>query len=147
MGVPGVRDVVRWGDGIAGEVARLPGTLVRARRVITVLPEHLEELIGALDRFTALLDRSLGEVRDEVRDVGGRLEHLQGSIDALATQLGTTTDGIDQAMPVLSDAVLRLETRLEGMEGLLGELGGTVVGTVNAVPGLRRLARRGPRDQ
>ncbi len=143
VGLPSFRDVTRWGSALSGEVARLPGTLTRARHVVSVLPDHLEELVSALDRFTQLLDHSLGEVRDEVRDVGGRLEQLQTSIDKLAMQLGTTTEGIDQAMPTLSDAVLRLEQRLEGMDGLLGELGGTVVGTINAVPGLRRVSRRG----
>jgi ABC-type transporter Mla subunit MlaD len=143
MGLPSVGDLVRWSAALGGEVARLPSTAARARRVVAVLPEHLEELVDALDRFTHLLDRSLGEVRDEVRDVGGRIEALQASIDSLAASLGTTTTGIDAAMPALSDAVVRLEERLEGMDHLLGELGGTVVGTINAVPGLRRVSRRG----
>jgi ABC-type transporter Mla subunit MlaD len=140
--VPSLADVARWSTALSGEVARLPATVARARRVVTVLPEHLTELISALDRFTSLLDRSLGEVRDEVRSVGGRLEALQSSIDQLAAQLGTTTAGIDEAMPTLSQAVLRLEERIAGMDALLGELGGTVVGAVNAVPGLRRASRR-----
>ncbi|HRW38442.1 MAG: hypothetical protein KDB04_11810 [Acidimicrobiales bacterium] len=141
-GLPSIGDVVRWSTALSGEVVRLPATAAHARRVVAVLPEHLEALIDALDRFSTLLDASLGEVRDEVRDVGGRLDALQVSMDALASQLGTTTTGIDEAMPVLAGAVVRLEERLEGMDHLLGELGGTVVGTINAVPGLRRVASR-----
>ncbi len=144
--LPGLSDVLRWSTALTGEVAHLPGTVRRARRVVSVLPEHLEMLIGALDRFSDVLDRSLVEVRDEVRDVGGRLEQLQESIDALAVQLGATTGGIDAAMPTLADAVLRLEHRLEGMDELLAELGDTVVGTIKAVPGLRRVNRRSGRS-
>ncbi len=142
LGLPSIGDLTRWGTALSGEVARLPTTVARARHVVAVLPEHLEELVSALDRFTALLDQSLGEVRDEVRDVGGRIETLQASIDGLASQLGTTTTGIDAAMPVVADAMVRLEERLERMDHLLGELGGTVVGTINAVPGLRRIGKR-----
>lgn len=142
-GFAGIDGALRWSRGIGREVARLPGTLGQARVAVDVLPGQLVDLVGALDRFTVLLEASLGEVRDEVREVGGRLEGLQTSIDALAAQLGVTTQGIDQAMPTLADAVLRLEERLEGMDGLLGELGDTVVGTINAVPGLRRVSRRG----
>ena len=144
-GLPSVGDITAWGAAITGEVARLPSTISRARRVVTVLPEHLDALIEALDRFSTLLDHSLGEVRDEVQGLGPRLDALQASIDALAGSLGTTTSGIDQAMPALSQAVVRLEERLEGMDSLLSELGGTVVGTINAGPGLRRIRDRSPK--
>ncbi|MCB1031992.1 MAG: hypothetical protein KDA95_11675 [Acidimicrobiales bacterium] len=142
--IPSISDMLNWSASLTGEVMRLPATAAKARHVVAVLPEHLVELISALDRFTELLEGALGEVRDEVHDVGARLEVLQVSIDALAQQLKTTTSGIDEAMPVLSTAVVRLEDRLEGMDTLLNEFGGTVVGTINAVPGLRRIGKRTP---
>jgi len=146
IGFPSFGSVVGWGSALGGEVARLPTTVARARRVVAVLPEHLEELVAALDRFTALLDESLGEVRDEVRSVGGRLEELQSSIDSLAGELGSTRTGLDTALPLLSEVVVRLDERVERMDDLLAQVGGTVMGTFNAVPGLRRVTRRSPKS-
>ncbi len=122
---------------------RLPATAAKAREVVVVLPDQLAELIAALDRFTDLLDASLGEVRDAVSDVGGRLDKLQVSIDGLAGELGTTAAGLDQALPLVSDVVVRLDERVERMDDLLTQVSGSVVGTINAVPGLRRVTRRG----
>lgn len=141
-GVPSPTDVFRWGMALTGEAMRLPKTAAKAREVVVVLPEQLAELIAALDRFTELLDTSLGEVRDAVSDVGGRLDKLQTSIDGLAGELSTTAAGLDQALPLVSDVVVRLDERVERMDDLLTQVGGSVVGTINAVPGLRRVTRR-----
>ena len=142
MGLPTFSSVLGWGSALGGEVARLPTTVARARKVVAVLPDHLEELVEALDRFTKLLDQSLGEVRDEVSGVSGRLETLQASIDGLAGELGSTKVGLDTALPVLSEVVVRLDERVERMDDLLAQVSGSVVGTINAVPGLRRVTRR-----
>jgi hypothetical protein len=142
-GVPLPSDVVRWGMALTGEVMRLPRTAAKAREVVVVLPDQLAELIAALDRFTELLDTSLGEVRDAVSDVGGRLDKLQLSIDGLAGELSSTAAGLDQALPLVSDVVVRLDERVERMDDLLTQVSGSVVGTINAVPGLRRVTRRG----
>ncbi|MGN6694077.1 MAG: hypothetical protein ACTHN0_07860 [Aquihabitans sp.] len=136
-------DVLRWGMALTGEAMRLPRTAAKAREVVVVLPEQLAELIAALDRFTDLLDTSLGEVRDAVSDVGGRLDKLQVSIDGLAGELSSTAAGLDQALPLVSDVVVRLDERVERMDDPLTQVSGSVVGTINAVPGLRRVARRG----
>ncbi len=141
-GVPSPTDVFRWGMALTGEAMRLPKTAAKAREVVVVLPEQLAELIGALDRFTELLDTSLGEVRDAVSDVGGRLDKLQTSIDGLAGELSSTAAGLDQALPLVSDVVVRLDERVERMDDLITQVGGSVVGTINAVPGLRRVTRR-----
>jgi ABC-type transporter Mla subunit MlaD len=123
---------------LTGEAMRLPGTAARAREVVVVLPEQLGELIDALDRFTELLDTSLGEVSD----VGGRLDKLQVSIDGLAGELSSTAAGLDHALPLVSDVVVRLDERVERLDDLVTQVSGSVVGTINAVPGLRRVARR-----
>jgi len=141
-GVPSPSDVFRWGMALTGEAMRLPGTAARAREVVVVLPEQLGELIDALDRFTELLDTSLGEVRDAVSDVGGRLDKLQVSIDGLAGELSSTAAGLDHALPLVSDVVVRLDERVERLDDLVTQVSGSVVGTINAVPGLRRVARR-----
>lgn len=141
-GVPSPSEMFRWGMALTGEAMRLPKTAAKAREVVVVLPEQLAELIGALDRFTELLDTSLGEVRDAVSDVGGRLDKLQVSIDGLASELSTTASGLDQALPLVSDVVVRLDERVERMDDLLTQVSGSVVGTINAVPGLRRVTRR-----
>src|SRR6478735_7783243 len=143
MGLPSVTDLLGWGTVLGGEVVRLPSTVANARRAVAVLPDQLAELIGALDRFTELLDTSLGEVRDAVSDVSGRLDRLQTSIDGLAGELSTTAAGLDQALPLVSDVVVRLDERVERMDDLLTQVSGSVVGTLNAVPGLRRVTRRG----
>ncbi|WP_426571902.1 hypothetical protein [Aquihabitans sp. McL0605] len=143
MGLPSVTDLLGWGAVLGGEVARLPTTVANARRTVAVLPDQLAELIGALDRFTELLDTSLGEVRDAVSDVSGRLDLLQTSIDGLASELSSTASGLDQALPLVSDVVVRLDERVERMDDLLTQVSGSVVGTINAVPGLRRVTRRG----
>ena len=146
-GVPSPSDVFRWGRALTGEAMRLPATAAKAREVVVVLPEQLAELIGALDRFTELLDASLGEVRDAVADVGGRLDKLQVSIDGLAGELSSTAAGLDQALPLVSDVVVRLDERVERMDDLLTQVSGSVVGTINAVPGLRRVTRRNKADE
>jgi ABC-type transporter Mla subunit MlaD len=144
-GVPGVpmpADVLRWSLALTGEAMRLPSTAAKAREVVVVLPDQLGELITALDRFTELLDTSLAEVRDAVSDVGGRLDKLQVSIDGLAGELSSTAAGLDQALPIVSDVVVRLDERVERLDDLVTQVSGSVVGTINAVPGLRRVARR-----
>jgi len=138
----GASDALRWGMALTGELMRLPVTVAKAREVVVVLPDQLAELIGALDRFTELLDTSLGEVRDAVTDVSGRLDKLQTSIDGLAGELSSTAAGLDRALPLVSDVVVRLDERVERMDDLVTQIGGSVVGTINAVPGLRRVARR-----
>lgn len=135
-------DVLRWTTALSNEVARLPGTIGRARRVVGVLPEHLEALLGALDGFTSRLDAGLGDVRAEIKEVGGRLVLLQESIDVLTEHMAHTTSEVDVALPALTGTVLRLEQRLVGMQEAVDELGGTVVGTISAVPVLRRATRR-----
>lgn len=142
-GAPMPSDVLRWGMALGGEVLRLPRTAAKAREVVVVLPDQLGELIAALDRFTELLDTSLGEVRDAV---GGRIDKLQVSIDGLAGELSSTAAGLDQALPLVSDVVVRLDERVERMDDLLTQVSGSVVGTINAVPGLRRVTRRGKPD-
>jgi hypothetical protein len=42
----------------------------------------------------------------------------------------------------VSDVVVRLDERVERMDDLLTQVSGSVVGTINAVPGLRRVTRR-----
>ena len=143
--LPSLGDVTRWGSALVGEVVHLPTTVARAREVVVVLPEHLTALVSSIHRLTGLLETTVEEVRTEIVDVGGRLDALQVTIDKLAGELSGTREGIDQAIPVMSDTVVRLDDRLERMDVLLGELGGTVVGTINSVPGLRRMARRGRR--
>jgi ABC-type transporter Mla subunit MlaD len=64
------------------------------------------------------------------------------SIDGLASELSTTASGLDQALPLVSDVVVRLDERVERMDDLLTQVSGSVVGTINAVPGLRRVTRR-----
>ncbi|WP_421119062.1 hypothetical protein ACE2AJ_17090 [Aquihabitans daechungensis] len=57
-------------------------------------------------------------------------------------KLSTTASGLDQALPLVSDVVVRLDERVERMDDLLTQVSGSVVGTINAVPGLRRVTRR-----
>ena len=62
------------------------------------------------------------EVRDAVSDVGGRLDKLQTSIDGLAGELSSTAAGLDQALPLVSDVVVRLDERVERMDDLLTQV-------------------------
>ena len=71
--VPTPAAVARWGTALAGEVARLPVTLARARRLLVDLPEELDRLIVALQGVEAKLEHL---------DRLERLDHLDTTLTA-----------------------------------------------------------------
>lgn len=115
--------VLRWNARLYGEVARLPVTLGKARRLLVDLPDSIERLTATLDATRGSLDAILPE-----------LSQLVGGMD---TRLASIDDGVAKA---LTD----LDGRLGHLDDVVSELGGTVTGVLGSIPGVRRALRPTP---
>jgi hypothetical protein len=113
-------EVLRWWTRLAGEVATLPSTLARARRLLVDLPDSIDGLTKELAATHGALDMILPELS---KLVGGMDERLANIDNEVAKALG----GLDD--------------RLGHMDTVVSELGGTVTGVLGSIPGIRRAVR------
>lgn len=113
-------DVVRWWSRLGGEVATLPVTLGRARRLLVDLPDSIDGLT-----------RELAATR--------------GALDAILPELSQLVGGMDTRLANIDDQVMRtlggLDTRLDHLDSVVSELGQTVTGVLGSIPGFRRAVR------
>lgn len=64
----GVDDVLRWWGRLGSEVARMPQTMARGRRLLVELPDTLERLIAVLQGPLEDVGRALPELATRVED-------------------------------------------------------------------------------
>jgi hypothetical protein len=113
-------EVVRWWARLAGEVASLPSTLGKARRLLVDLPESIDGLTQELHATRGALDMILPELSQLVGGMDERLANIDAEV---AKALGG------------------LDVRLGHMDTVVSDLGTTVTGVLGSIPGIRRAVR------
>lgn len=113
-------DVLKWWSRLGAEVATMPVTLGKARRLLVDLPDSIDALTTELAATHRALDAILPELSQLV---GGMDERLANIDDQVVKTLG----GLDE--------------RLGHMDSVVSELGQTVTGVLGSIPGFRRAVR------
>lgn len=113
-------DVLRWWTRLGSEVATLPLTLAKARRLLVDLPDSIDGLT-----------RELSATR--------------GALDAILPELSQLVGGMDTRLANIDDQVVKtlggLDERLGHMDSVVSDLGSTVTGVLGSIPGFRRAVR------
>ena len=113
-------DVLRWWSRLGAEVATLPATLAKARRLLVDLPDSIDGLTSELSATRGALDAILPELSQLVGGMDERLANIDAEV---AKALG----GLDQ--------------RLGHLDSVVSDLGHTVTGVLGSIPGFRRAVR------
>ena len=113
-------DLVKWWTRLGSEIATMPLTLAKARRLLVDLPESIDGLT-----------RELSATR--------------GALDAILPELSQLVGGLDDRLANIDDQVVKtlggLDDRLGHMDSVVSELGQTVTGVLGSIPGFRRAVR------
>lgn len=112
--------MLRWWSRLAGEVATLPSTLAKARRLLVDLPDSIEGLTRELAATRGALDLILPELSQLVGGMDERLANIDTSV---------------------AEALGGLDDRLGHMDSVVSDLGHTLTGVLGSIPGLRRAVR------
>ncbi len=95
-----------------------------------------------IGRVNAALDQSLPELASAAGALRELVGELQTTIASLAAQLPATTKVLQEALPQLTGAIDSIEARIGHFDGVVDELGQTVVAVAGAIPGVRRAVKR-----
>jgi len=142
---------------------RAAAPFVEALLGLVLLPRQLERLLDVVEnmnarvdltidgitraadgigRVNAALDQSLPELASAAGALRDLVGELQATIASLADQLPMTTQVLQEALPQLTGAIDAIEARIGHFDGVVDELGQTVVAVAGAIPGVRRAVRR-----
>jgi len=142
---------------------RAAAPVVEALLGLVSLPRQLERLLDLVEntntrvdltidgitraadgigRVNAALDESLPELAAAAVALRELVGELQTTIRTLADQLPTTTQVLQEALPQLTGAIDSIDARIGHFDGVVDELGQTVLAVAGAIPGVRRAVKR-----
>lgn len=136
-------------------LGRLTSSALEALASLSTLPSQLDRLLGlveetnrqvrrasdGIDDMNRRLDSTLPELAQAAGALHDLVENLRGAVGVLADQLPGTTDVLRESLPRLTGAIDAMEVRIGHLDGVVNDLGQTVVSVAGAIPGVRRAVR------
>jgi ABC-type transporter Mla subunit MlaD len=141
--LPDTRAWLALGATVVDQFSRVPGAVLDTGDAVARLPRQLTELIAALERTTTVLDRALPELTRALAAVEARVDHVDRLASDLAADVMRTATHLERVLPEVSGAVGAMDGRLKNLDATISDLGRLVFGLIDAIPGARRVLRRG----
>jgi len=141
--LPDTRVWIALGATVLNRLSGAPGAILETGDALARLPGQLTALIAALERTTVVLERALPELTRAIAAMEARIDHVDRLASDLAADVMRTATHLERVLPEVSDAVGAMDGRLRNLDATISDLGRLVFGLIDAIPGARRVLRRG----
>jgi ABC-type transporter Mla subunit MlaD len=166
---PEQRSLVDEGRSLLDTASGLPVTLFRSANALLELPVRLVELqhqlnrtiaalestgktveraadgitaaVSGVERVIDILDRSIPGLVSSAGVLSGMTQDLGRVAGEMAKELPSAVSSLRDITPEMTRLVTTLDGRLDHMDSVVTELSNTVITILDAIPGVRRVAR------